>query len=297
MQELADKLNAIRENMRAEAVLCDMIRNGFQPEDIVVRFKGSHKKNWDSDIRNFEPTGKRLRINISRDGLFHSLPEFLFLQSPETDNLGKAAVNEFNRSQENKVSVLLNPVENELFALRTDLETVEDEQLGGLAMSDSIRIHGFWRLPARLYKRINPRLSALIPYVHAIVGDFEMTSRSLSFLLEDLVSWSFEQTGRSFHPDPYSTAAALGTYVTGDNLVTSGEVSEIKNTLVFTIGPIAGTDISLYIWPGIKAEAIKLFMDYFLPLEIDPEIKITVREEDQAFCLNESYLGFNTAHN
>ena len=151
MQELADKLNAIRENVRAEAVLSDLIRNGFQPEDIVVRFKGSHKKNWDSDIQNFEPTGKRLRINISRDGLFHALPEFLFLQPPDTDFLSKAKVIEFNRNQEEKISELLNPVENELFALRTDLETIEDELFSGLVKSDSIRIHGFWKLPARLY--------------------------------------------------------------------------------------------------------------------------------------------------
>ena len=70
-------------DIKAEAVIADLIENGLKPDEFVAINKGIFKRRYARDIDSInslklENTQSISAFNLNRDGLYDSLPEGLF---------------------------------------------------------------------------------------------------------------------------------------------------------------------------------------------------------------------------
>jgi hypothetical protein len=297
MFELAEKIRGLRINIKAEAVVEDLIMNGYDPDHIFIEYRTSHKKNWDNDILSCDFNGQDLIIRLSRDGLFHTLPEYLFLLNAEELADQKESVKEFNRQQETNTHLFFHPIENEIFKQLVELENQENYLLSVLESSTIRELNDFWKIDAQISRRIYSKLSKVMPILHSIVGNFLLTARTLEFLLEEHVEWKMEERIIHVNFSNNEVIKPLNNCDCGESLFTCGDYTVTTPTVVFSIGPIAGSEIADFLPGENKRNLINIFQNYFIPLEIESEYIFTISEINQEFSMDQSYLGFNTTIN
>jgi hypothetical protein len=294
-KELVRKLNKLSYDFRAEAVVSDLISNGYS-EDIVIDYDSSHKKNWDKDILKAEIKGKKLSLVVSRDGLIHSLPEYLFMKPVEGREEASNEILEFNRKQAENTRILFNPIENEIFNRGVLLESFENSIIASLNSGDNESIREFWRIDKHLDKLDQIKLCKIIPYLHSIVGNFAITAKCLEYFLGTHVEWKMEESTVSEIPSASgsSSEGELGKYSCGNNMITMGIPKDTISKIVFTLGPIPDNEIEQYIANGKKKELLNTFLSYFIPMQYEHEIRLEISAEDAGFSLANSYLGLNS---
>ena len=157
MNDFVQTFNSLKSDIKAEAVIANLIQNGIPPENILIDFKGSHRRNWDHDVLSLESSGEKLIFRLSRDGIFHSLPEYLFLKKIEGTPEEKEEIRKFNKVQERNAKILFNPVESSVFQNRIDLELNENHLIARLNTNDINNFQDFWKIDSTLDKtyRIN----------------------------------------------------------------------------------------------------------------------------------------------
>jgi hypothetical protein len=294
-KELVSKLNKLGYDFRAEAVVSDLISNGYK-DDIIIDFDSSHKRNWDKDIVRSEIRGKKLNLIVSRDGLIHSLPEYLFMKPVEGSNEETNEVLEFNKKQAANTRILFNPIENEIFDRGVKLETFENTLIASLNSGDNQSIREFWRIDESLDILDQIKLCKIIPHLHAIVGNFSISAKCLEYILGTSVAWKIEEGAVSELPVTYSNeqVGELGAYTCGNNMITNGAPADTISKIIFTLGPIPEENIEQYIDSGKKKGLINAFISYFIPLQYEVEVKLDIETEDSGFSLSNSYLGLNS---
>jgi hypothetical protein len=297
MQEIVDKINALKLNFKAETVISDLIGQGFNAKDFIIEFAGNHKQNWDKDVLGCEERAGKLVLKVSRNGFLRSLPEYLFLKPVESLNDEKQNILEFNTEQENSARILFNPIENEIFYQRVCLDHEENEVLGSLAGSSFVHLTQFWKLDTEMDDQYKVKFAKVIPFLYSIVGDFKITSKYLEYFIEDTVHWTVEQRMKQVKFEENNTLGILGSSSCGINLVSNGLIPETTPVLIFTIGPIEKADITNYLEQGKKQKLIKWFYNYFIPVEFDIDLVYKVSETEDEFFLDQSYLGFDTVLN
>jgi hypothetical protein len=297
MQDVVNSLNALRYNVKAETVISNLLANGFNPDHILIDFKSSHKKNWDNDILSSDFNGQDLTLKLSRDGLFNTLPEYLFLLSMDNREYRVESVQEFNQMQEDNTRLFFHPLENEIFNQLVALESQENQILYDLATYAFRNLNNFWKIDTRIGMRNYARLSKVMPFLHSIVGNFKLTAKCLEFLLEENVEWKMEERIVHVNFIRDEVIKPLNQCECGDNMFTCGDYTVTVSMVVFTIGPIAGSEIVEFLPAGNKRNLINIFQNYFIPMEVESDYIFNVSEANQDFYMDQSFLGFNTTIN
>jgi hypothetical protein len=295
MTELVHNINSLRNKIKAETVISDLIIQGTVAENVIVEFASSHKNHWDKDILRCEKIGHKLHFTISRNGLFNSLPEYLFIHPMEGSAEEKERIQNLNKKQRINAEILLNPIENEIFQKSIALEIYENEILGLLNTDSLEELKWFWKIDEVIDDIYKAKLIKIIPFLHKIVGDFSMTAKCLSYFLEEKVSWSLEDRDNETGFQVRESSASLGVCSCGDDMVTGGAFIDSNTTLVFHIGPIHVSEIEKYLDNGSKRNLINYFKEYFLPFEFEIDHTLAIDESELDFFMGDSYLGFNTA--
>jgi hypothetical protein len=298
MKSLAEKLNELNQDIRAEAVVGNLIIQGIFTDDIIIEYDSSHKRNWDKDILKSESRSGKVFLKLSRDGFVHSLPEYLFRKPVEGSKDEKEKIIEFNKKQEGNTRVLFNPLENELFRKMVDLELLENEVHASLNTSDNKALKEFWMMDEHLDKRDQVKLAKILPSLHSIVGNFSLTAKCLEYILDEKVSWKKEDRiidiTRQTDPDTEPGSGGMGTQSCGDNMIVSGPLYETIPTLIFEIGPVDFHAIPFYLDDGKRKAILKYFTNYFIPLQYEVDFNVSVSVEEEGFTFDNAYMGFNT---
>jgi hypothetical protein len=307
--QLVRSINSYPSDIKAEVLMADLIENGLTDSDFLIYFASLFKRGFSRDILNADQvmlndTQETLAVYVARDGLYDLLPEGLFHASPESvvsSGKGMASDSRKDRKIEEETRRFFLPFENEFFYQRIQLELNERAILRKLSDSslDEFFLE-FWKLDRSLPEELIVRLSAMLPFVREIAGDFEMTSSCLGVLLDEDVTHTIHY---SSGPDPGSgngstSGARLGKAVLGADLITEGYHLESCKTIKFSIGPLKKTGIEPYLKNGEITRFISCFCSFFLPAEMDYEFVVTIPEEYQEFALagreSGSALGYNT---
>jgi hypothetical protein len=296
MQDNIRNLNAFKYNVKAEAVTSSLILNGIKQENIFVDFKGSHRKNWDHDILSFDVSGEKIILRLSRDSILQSLPENLFFKKIEGSSFEKEKIKEFNASQEKYANLVFNPIENEIFTGVVTLDGFENNIITSLDSCSAELLDNYFNVDDTVAPDHKAKLIKLIPMIHSIVGDYNLTAKCLEYFLEVPVDWLFRwnPTHLNFSADP--TINLMGN-TCGVNMITAGDYCELTPTIVFKIGPIHSSDIKSYLDYGKNRNLLVCFSNYFLPLNFDLDYELEIEQTENEFTLNDAYLNFNTAIN
>jgi len=152
----------------------------------------------------------------------------------------------------------------------------------------------FWKIDSSLPKELIVKLSAMLPFVKGIVGDFKMTANCLSAILEEEVTHSIHYSSKSHVENGNMVSddvCSLGEATIGVNFITGGILTESCKIVRFKIDPLKKTGIEPYLKNGDIARFISCFCSYFIPLEIDAEFEVIMPEEMQGFVLGYDKTG------
>ncbi len=310
LRDISASLNDLPFDIRAEVVIADLIEAGVNPNDIVVVLEGLFSRRYTRDISGaglleLNNGQKVIDIHVTRDGVYDALPEGLFHEQPvEPLKNGHEMARESKkqREEEREARKFFLPFENEIFAQKVQLELAERKLLHQLEKNFfDESFPQFWNIDRSLPKKYTSRLLVLLHFSSRIVGNIQLTASILEIILDEKVTCSLlkdEQIplleGLQHVQDTFSLGSgALGVdFVCGENSMQQLPVME------FVIGPLKNSLVNDYLGNGQVAKFLKVFYNYFVPMELDVITRIELSKEKQSFKLDEkspAFLGYNSA--
>lgn len=288
----------VNSNLRAEILFYELQQILKTKKNALVKFVGVSKRNQSKDVLDISTmlyqdetgfTNEALVLHISRNSIYHNLPELLFhpLSISNATMSNKEIVNEVkkNKEAENEALGFFMPLDNELFKLSAEL------------LNRSLHVFNdnnalFFKIIDELIA-IDYELSSLQKQnLFLFLCDGEMYKENLSeiekllsLLLENPVKIKYKK-----HVINQSVYLGLGNAILGFDLGLCGafesEIDDLEITLFFD-GTIDYNMLTK------KIDLTRKIMEYFI---------ISARKIDIVFFnnyqlgikLNENYLGINT---
>ncbi|MEN8115740.1 MAG: type VI secretion system baseplate subunit TssG [Bacteroidota bacterium] len=312
-----NKITGIIQNIfsdiRAEAVIGDLIEKGLGKDEFIITNKGIFKRKYardidSSDIIKLKNSQQLVRFYLNRDGLYDSLPEGLFHgSSDKAISKSKNASDESKKikKEEKAARDFFLPVENEIFLQRVLLELEERKILSRFSEELFGDIYPeLWDLRKYLNKEYVYRLALLLHFAHKIAGDSRLTSKSLETILEEKVEASVLRNvdleeRKKIESNGETRKCMLGNGELGVDFVCGENLNNMDKTMVFNIGPLKNTKVEEYLEGGTIAKFLTCFYSYFVPVELDVKTNVLVEEKEQNFVLGGiqegPVLGFESA--
>lgn len=299
-------------DIKAEAVIADLIENGLKPDDFVAVQKGIFKRRYSRDIDSvnslkLENIQSVLAFHLNRDGLYDSLPEGLFHRKSgtETSQNKKYSEDSVELKQEEKAArKFFLPFENELFYQRVNLELQERKVLSRFSEKIFNDVYPeLWKLHRTINREYVYRMVLLLHLSYKITGNIQLIARCLQSIIEEKVEAQHKRTSQSSSVLTENMAnlndTFLGAGTLGVDFVCGEDYSIPIVEYEFTIGPLKNTKAADYLDNGSLTKFLNCFYSYFVPVEFEAKTKIIVDETALNFILNKNgegpVLGFETA--
>ena len=310
LNHIATAINHLQDDIKAEAIIADIIESGVSNADIVTIPDGLFKRRFNQDISSAEVTKlendqKVLEIHITRGGIYDGLPAGLFHDQPRESVAGgkdMAGESKRQRLKEKEARKFFLPFENEIFLKLIDLELEERKILSRYSenLFDDI-FSGFWKLDSTLPQKFLSRLIILLPLAHRITGNLGITAKILEIIIEEKVGVrmiSSDQLNENGYHQPVDNSGNLGSVALGVNFV-CGQHNNTKYPMMeFVIGPLRNSSVEDYLEDGQLSQFLDCFFGYFIPVEMDVSTAVIVNQEEYEFTLDSEInpiLGYNSA--
>jgi type VI secretion system protein ImpH len=300
IEKFNELLQNLRSDIRLEVVLTDLVMDGLSLEDVIIVSNSLFKRNYHHDIEKTaeveytQGKKKRLSILVNREGIYDRLPEDLFHQPTDTQSyFDKERIIEEIKIQnelEKASRLFFLPFENEFYRQKLKLESEErkflfetNSELSGELFND------LWNLPDFLDNFQKSKLGVLMPVLHKIIGDLEMSAFLLESITGDRISIS---QGAPVRRD-LDEAPLLGRMVLGVDGILAGELQELQTALQIRVFIERPEDLPDYM-PGGKKIAIHEFLcNLFIPFETDFAFELDFTKTSVSFVADEEtfYLG------
>jgi hypothetical protein len=306
-------INSLLHDLKAEYLVASLLDEGAPAGDIFVAFEGTLKRKWSADIRyaeleSFENGDEVLGIRLNRAGIYDALPEALFHDYPDKRNAtGEEMARDSMRlkAEEKQIRSFFRPFEHEFFLQKVRIAMKESGELQSFHFEFLDELFpDFWKIDKKIPALYVSKLIKLLPFVHRIVGNYELTARCLSEILNEKVSIGI--TGRNHecpeenNIDEGVNGFKLGRINLGKDTVLGNQPTGFIGKLLVRIGPVDGNKIKAYFKDGPADRLLRCFYGYFLPLELDVETRLLPEKTRSRLKLpadfetGDSYLGYNT---
>lgn len=314
LQEKSRRINDMLLDLTAEYIAVCLYNEAVSKRDILAMFEGDLKRKWSTDVdraetESFESGKEALSIFLNRAGIYDSLPEALFHRFSDNRNAtGEDMAKEsmLLKNEEKQVRKFFRPFENEIFLQRTEVALNENEVFKSL-YSDFLNemIPGFWNIDARIPASYISKLVRFLPLANRIAGNLELTAQCLEKILAEKVNIELNNEEK-YSTDSVNIASdfsggRLGISKLGADLIMGQNPTGFIGRLLFKIGPLKNTDPKDFFVNGPADLLLNCFFGYFVPVELDVEMKLVSDIESRKFLLGaeqtsaKSLLGYNTA--
>jgi len=305
-------------DLRLEAVIAELLTQGYELDDFLVRPVGLFARRYRRDLGEVyeEPFERRHRpvvrtvLEVHREGLYDALPQQVFHQ-PGTgagQAASIAAMVEDSRAQRRKekaTRLFFAPFEQEFFRFRVGIEQEEQRYFTSRAAHwyNELLAH-FWGLAeAGLPPTVLTNLLYLLPLAHSIVGDLERTRHCFESVLGQAVRLRVLPPQRLPLPTLAATAlptsGTLGHLALGRDFVLGGDYQETLPALEISLQNLTVPELEAYLTNEWPARALALLCEYFIAFETDVVLRYEMTAATPAFYLGEAadapVLGFTTA--
>ena len=199
LEEIKNTINSIKDDLKAEVIISEILEQiDSKEQNILVDYKGQFKRPYRKDVLgaelinyNYDLT-EYVKINLSRDGIYDTLPESLIheLSSEKPQKTVSDMTEQFkaHKKEEEYARKFFFPFENEFFIKALERENIEKEILLELNGSKPLDFfYDFWHIDRDLPPILVSKLIRILPYLHKIVGNLQMTVNCLSYLLDEKV--------------------------------------------------------------------------------------------------------------
>ncbi len=314
LQNKSESINAMLYDLRAEFMVSCLLDEGIPARDILTFFDGVLKRKWSTDVHYaekevFESGKEALTLHLNRAGIYDSLPEALFHRlsgSRDATGVDMAKESMELKAEEKQARTFFRPFEHEIFFQRVRVALKETREFQGL-FSDSLNglVPGFWKTDKRIPTRYAGKLIKVLPFAHQIAGKYDLTAQCLELILEEEVKAEYTCGEIAEKPGDERVfsgveAGRLGKSKLGTDFLTGSTASGFTGRILFRIGPLKTTRPNDFFKGGPADLLLGCFFDFFIPVELETEVKVQVEASQQKFVLSgeneteESHLGYNT---
>ncbi len=309
--EISEAIQTIFFDIKAEALIGDLIENGLENEGFVAMLDGTFKRRYARDIAynetiKLENGQKIVGIHINRDGLYDSLPEGLFhekIDNPSKDSDNISEESKKLKLEEKAVREFFRPFENEVFFQRIQLELHERKILSRFSENLFNDIFPeFWNFDSSLSPKYISSMVLLLHFSHRIAGNSKLTEKCLEAILEEKVKVQVIRSKTSANKNINKSNSSnknnlLGAIEMGVNFVCGDDFDGLDTTMVFDIGPLQNTRVDEYLENGTISNFLNCFYNYFVPAEFDVTNNILIDKAKQNFILTAEgpVLGYESA--
>lgn len=299
-------------DLKAEAVVCDLLPAGPGSEHFVAVPAGGFRRRYSKDISGIQnltlENGQEIvAVKLNRDGLYDTLPEGFFHQDAgknlaETRRVSRESVR--LKAEEKAARRFFLPFEQELFNQGIRLETEERRILESTSRNlfDGFPPE-FWNIDPETDRKL---VSAMARYLHVayrISGDAGLTGKCLENILGEKIVADFSEmrvvVGAQHDPQKPFEGCMPGKARLGVDMICGDTFSTLTRAMVFTIGPLRHTFVSEYLENGRLSRFLKCFCSYFIPAGIRVVTKIIAGSDDMNFTLSPdgegAILGYKTS--
>jgi hypothetical protein len=310
LDEISKYINQLSYDLKAEMLVAVLAEHRIDLREILAAFDGQLKRTWSRDIDwsavdHFETGDVMLSLHLNRDGIYDVLPEVLFHSSygNEDQSAKDMAKDSMQmRSEEKETRSFFQPFENEFFLQRVQLAMIENQLFKNLdSQFLTAMISHFWMVDQDLPENYVDLLKKMLPLVHQITGDFDLTAQCLEFILKERVRiYNSGEDSDDVAQTDFHLSGVLNESLLGINTITGNLNNSFANRLICSIGPIIQTETSELVKNGTMDRFLDCFYSYFIPFELEVDTKYIFGSEQSLLLLNDnsdvyiSYLGYNS---
>jgi hypothetical protein len=307
ISEIADNLNHIHQDIKAEVVVADCMEKGLNPDDFVVMPSGTFKRRFSTDIHKAEilrlsHIQSLLSLYVNRDSIYDSLPEGFFHSTPEKPLRGSDEMSEESkkiRREEKESRAFFVPFENEIFLQHTALEIQEREMFKRFRESLFDEIYPeFWDFDRSLDSGLVSGMVLLLHFAYQVAGNPGKMALCLGTILNEHVVCKEIDVFNSTREKRNEHQLPLGAARLGMDFICGNSFDDLLPEIEFSIGPLKNSHIADYLESGRISEFLGCFYNYFVPAGMDVKTRIIVEQSQQHFVLGEGQyapiLGYNS---
>lgn len=245
--------------IETEDIKAETIVSQLEIPQFAVRNKGIFYRNYSDDLVSIKEENNFPLIELSRDGIFHLLPEGLFFKENRLKINDKHVLEQENdkiRNERAKIDQFFLPFETRYFQLSLELESRLNEiaEKRNHIVSDYL----FEGVEIDTQNSYIQSLLPLLPYISDLRGNFELLRDLLQIIFSAKVE--FRRNGLSLFLVIHKRKLQKGEYFSMDD--------ELKHFFDF-------------------------FTEWFLPIEVDFDFRI--KDYDEKFTLGSPLLlDYNT---
>jgi len=302
-------------DLRAEVLAAEFLESGILLDNISIKPAGTFRRTFSKDVLRAElyesenAAETELVMDVSREGLYDMLPEGLFHQpDPQRSGFSLDDLVESipkTKKEDEETRKFFYPFEKEFYRSRIRIEYNERRGIDSLVGQRNDSTGG--RYERDLFLRIWPELEAIdrdyrpaliqvLPRIHEVVGDMELTQYIMQKVIGERVQVSL--ASKYWQPFSEDNQSVLGDCFLGyDAYATKGYCVEVPE-ITIAVGPLEDHFPGEFL-PGAPAfNVLHLLAKYLLAAEMDFHIEpILQKGADELFLRTgdeQSVLGYTS---
>ncbi len=292
LESIFTELISVYENLKAEVVIAEIQeKSKLSSEDFVIANKSTFSRPYRRDIISVDNllNEDKITFNLSRNGIYDTLPEGLF-HGPKGNQDAGAYISSRKvlKQEEQDARAFFAPFENEFFYQKLNVENRERETLDNFYNLNDDFLVDFWQIDREIPEDYILKLIKLLPFSHEISGNFELTRLCLQEILSEEVLFKRKYENELNNEDKNKKVKRRNGFQLGVNSVLETKKSMVKSPMLeVIIGPISEKKINNYLKKDGVLKFINTFYDYFVPMEIEVSTEFVVNNE-KGFVMDDS---------
>ncbi len=292
-----DDLSAaeISSDIKVEVIAADLVEKGVDIDDIVVTPMGLFERVFRRDILRIQQRHDKLGIkelvfiDVSREGIYNSLPEALFHYFElQKKNNSANFIEEYKRhkTEEENARQFFLASEKELYRLRVLSEMEERKSM--LGFTDQYKSELFlnlWPELGEISDEYLPSMLLLLPISHKIVGNIELAQIMISYVIDQPVKIRYNDSTRPVNNDTGSNV--LGERYLANDCIIGNEVPDYTPLISISVGPVKKGNLMKLMPGGEVRKVLDLACKYLFPVAMDINIFISLDIDDEKLILSD----------
>lgn len=300
------EIENIASDVKAEVIGAALVESGVNIDEIVINPIGISKRSVRKDVIDIHrkdggaDDGEYLFLDVSREGLYDSLPQGLFHQSKivKTKRTTEDIIDEMKlfKVQEEFSRLFFLALEKEFNRVKLNEELEERKSIFGFSEHYKFELYlKIWPELKNIGQKYLVLLFQLLPVSYKVVGDNDLISNIIgAFCLKPVEIRIVHEKKINQAPEIKNE---LGKPLVGTNFILGNQFIDFDPCIELCVKEIKRDELNLFLPGGKLRKVIDLLIEYFFPISVDVQIILHLQKEEEGLYLsfeNEiSYLGYN----
>lgn len=299
LKKITQQLNNEYLNIKAEVVVSHFLEaSNLDLNNISILNKGTFTRGFRRDILNSSVNNENntIEITLVRNGIYDDLPEGIFHKDIKHDeDKSFNQIRSQGKQEEKLARNLFAPLENEFFIQKLLIHQKEKKIITEFSDSDASFLLDIWGIKHKVASKFIFSLTRLLPLANKISQKKALIAKALEEILNEKITiikkWKALESQKE-----NNSSNSIGSLGVNTTLFTK----KTNYTMPFyeiTVSLFNSENYFKYIDGEECHQLITVFCEYFIPMEIDWDLKISYLNTEKLFTLggkSDAVLGIAT---